>query len=61
MTRWLLLLWFVVSFGSTLFAESLNFDFFGWSFGFWVAAQGALIVYVVIVWFYAYQMDRQDK
>ena len=35
------------------FARDLNFTFFGWPFSFWVAAQGALIVYVLIIWYYA--------
>ena len=56
----LLLVWAAVSFGLTYFARDLNFPFFGWPFSFWVAAQGALIVYGLIVGFYAWHMGRLD-
>lgn len=62
-TRWiagLLLTWFVVTLAVGCGADKLDFDFFGWPFGFWAAAQGALIVYVVIVAVYARVMNRLD-
>ena len=49
--------WFVITFGVGFFAADLRFDFFGWPFGFWVAAQGALVAYVVIVAVYAWRME----
>ena len=57
----LLAIWFVVTFVVAYFARDLTFNFFGWPFSFWVAAQGALIVYVGIIWFYARYMDRLDR
>lgn len=57
----LLAIWFFVTFVIGYFARDLNFTFFGWPFSFWVAAQGALIVYVVIIWFYARYMNRLDQ
>jgi len=57
----LLLIWFLVTFGVAYFARDLNFTFFGWPFSFWVAAQGALIVYVIIIWYYARVMERLDQ
>ena len=57
----LLAIWFFVTFVIGYFARDLNFAFFGWPFSFWVAAQGALIVYVVIIWFYARYMNRLDQ
>ncbi len=56
----LLMIWFLVTFGVAYFARDLNFNFFGWPFSFWVAAQGALIVYVVIIWYYAHVMNKLD-
>ena len=56
----LLLIWFLVTFGVGYFARDLNFTFFGWPFSFWVGAQGALIVYVIIIWYYARVMERLD-
>ena len=41
--------------------DDLNFNFFGWPFSFWSAAQGSLIVYVVIIWFYAHYMNQLDQ
>ncbi|MEO5881523.1 MAG: sodium/substrate symporter small subunit, partial [Caldimonas sp.] len=36
----LLAIWFVVTFVVAYFARDLQFNFFGWPFSFWVAAQG---------------------
>ena len=52
--------WFGVTFGLVYFARDITFTFFGWPFSFWVAAQGALLVYCLIVWFYARYMNRLD-
>ena len=60
-TGMLLGVWFVVTFVVAYFARDLNFTFFGWPFSFWVAAQGAPIVYVLIIWFYARYMNRLDR
>ncbi|MEY3469290.1 MAG: hypothetical protein RL203_1384, partial [Pseudomonadota bacterium] len=42
-------LWFVVTFVVTFFARDLSFNFFGWPFSFWMASQGSLIIYVLII------------
>lgn len=60
-TAVLMVIWFVVTFGVGYFARDLNFTFFGWPFSFWVGAQGALIVYVVMIWYYARTMNRLDQ
>ena len=60
LTGVLLLLWFGVTFGIAFFARELDFDFFGWPFSFWVASQGALLVYLVLVGVYALAMRRLD-
>jgi putative solute:sodium symporter small subunit len=57
----LLAIWFVVTFVVAYFARDLQFNFFGWPFSFWVAAQGALIVYVIIIGYYARHMNRLDQ
>jgi putative solute:sodium symporter small subunit len=61
LTTGLLVVWFVVSFVAPYFARELDFNVFGWPFSFWLAAQGALIVYLAIVWFYAHRMERLDR
>jgi putative solute:sodium symporter small subunit len=60
-TGTLLAIWFLVTFGVAYFAHDLSFTFFGWPFSFWVAAQGALIVYVLLVWYYARVMNKLDR
>ncbi|HWH73142.1 MAG TPA: DUF4212 domain-containing protein [Methylibium sp.] len=60
-TAILLAIWFVVTFVMAYFARDLNFTFFGWPFSFYMAAQGSLIVYVVIIWYYARTMNRLDQ
>ena len=61
LTGALLLLWFTVTFAIGFGARSLSFNFFGWPFSFWAAAQGALLVYVGIIAYYAYAMNRLDE
>ena len=60
-TAILLAIWFVVTFVVGYYARDLNFTFFGWPFSFWVGAQGALVVYVVLIWYYARTMNRLDQ
>jgi len=57
----LLAVWFVVTFVMGYYARDLNFDFFGWPFSFYMAAQGSLIIYVLIIWFYASYMNKLDR
>ena len=57
----LMLVWFTVTFLVSYFARDLSFSFFGWPFSFWMASQGALVVYVLIIWFYASYMNRLDQ
>jgi putative solute:sodium symporter small subunit len=56
----LLAIWFGVTFGVAFFARELSFEFFGWPFSFWVASQGAIGVYLLIVVVYTRRMDRLD-
>ena len=57
----LLAIWFVVTFVVGYFARDLSFTFFGWPFSFWMGAQGALVTYVLIIWFYASYMNKLDQ
>ena len=60
-TATLLAVWFGVTFGVAYFARELNGSVFGWPFSFWVAAQGAPIVYLLLVGAYAWLMRRLDE
>ncbi len=59
-TAGLLAIWFIVTFVAAFFARELSFQFFGWPFSFWLAAQGALIVYLALVCYYAWVINRLD-
>jgi putative solute:sodium symporter small subunit len=61
LTAVLLCAWFLVSYVVPFFARDLGFDFFGWPFAFWVGAQGAPILYVLIIWIYGRRMERLDR
>ena len=60
-TAILLAIWFLVTFIVSFFARDLSFTFFGWPFSFWMASQGALVVYCLIIWYYASYMGRLDE
>ncbi len=59
-TAALLGVWFFVTFGVAYFARELDSRILGWPFSFWVAAQGSLIVNLVLVWLYARWMGQID-
>ena len=59
-TAILLAIWFVATFVVSYFARDLDFEFFGWPFSFWMAAQGSPVIYCVIVWFYVQYMGQLD-
>ena len=57
----LLVIWFVVTFVEAWYAKELNqFSFLGFPLGFYMSAQGSLIIYVVIIVVYAWYMNRLD-
>lgn len=57
----LLLIWLLVIFVPVYFALELSKVFiFGWPFSFWMAAIGAPAMFLVIIGWYAWYMDRQD-
>lgn len=61
-TAVLLAIWFVVTFVASFYARELNdVVVFGFPLGFYMGAQGSLIVYVLIIWYYARYMNQLDK
>jgi len=58
-----LVIWFAVSFGAgVLFVEQLNtIRFGGFQLGFWFAQQGSIYVFVALIFFYAWRMNRIDR
>jgi putative solute:sodium symporter small subunit len=62
LTMILLGIWFLVTFSVIFFARSLSeFTLFGWTFSYYMAAQGTLFVYLAIVGFHAWAMARLDQ
>ena len=65
LTICLLTMWFLVAFCVVFFARELSgLRLFGWPLSFYLAAQGSVLINVVIVAFYAWRMgciDRQIK
>ncbi|MBT5031021.1 MAG: DUF4212 domain-containing protein [Proteobacteria bacterium] len=59
----LLAIWFVVPFlGGIVFVDVLNeFRFGGYKLGFWIAQQGSIYLFVVLIFIYARQMTKLDE
>jgi len=60
---WLLAVWFLVSYGcGILFVDALNkISLGGFQFGFWMAQQGSIYVFVVLIFVYVRLMNKLDK
>ena len=60
---WLLAVWFTVGpLMGIILVEPLNeFTIGGIPFGFWMAHQGAIYVFVALIFINAYLADRQDR
>lgn len=55
-------IWAVASFFVHIFAPSLNeIRFLGFRLGFYMAAQGSLIIFVVMLYWYAHRQNRIDE
>lgn len=55
-------IWAVVSFGVVAFAESLSgFTVNGMPFHYFMGAQGAIIVFIILLWVNAVVSDKVDK
>ena len=59
----LLSIWFIVSFlFSIVLVDVLDqISFFGFKLGFWMAQQGSIYVFVVLIFVYAWRMDKLEK
>ena len=59
----LLSVWFVVSYGfGVLFVDTLNhIRLGGFKLGFWFAQQGAIYVFVALIFIYVRLMNKLDK
>jgi putative solute:sodium symporter small subunit len=59
----LLVIWFAVSYLPVLIVNMLNqFNILtGFPFGYYMGSQGSLIVFVVLIFYYAWRMARLDR
>ena len=62
LTAVLLGIWAATGFVAIFFARELfNFTLFGWPLSFYMAAQGASLIYLAIIGVYAWRMRRLDR
>ena len=56
-------IWFVVSYGfGIILVDQLNeISIGGYGLGFWFAQQGSIFVFVGLIFFYAWRMNKLDK
>ena len=59
----LLLVWFAVSYGcGILFVDQLDgIRIGGFKLGFWFAQQGSIYVFVALIFFYVWKMNKIDR
>ena len=58
-----LVIWFVVSylFGIILLDQLNAISLGGYKLGFWFAQQGSIYVFVALIFFYAWRMNKLDR
>lgn len=61
--RNLLIIWALVSYGAAIILANPfhEIPFFGITLSFWFAQQGSIVVFLVMIWYYAWRMDRLDS
>ena len=60
---WLMIVWFLCSFGfGIIFSDTLDqFRIGGFKLGFWLAQQGSIYIFILLVFVYVYLMNKLDK
>ena len=58
-----LIVWFIVSFGFgiLLVGPLNNINLAGYPLGFWFAQQGSIYIFVALIFFYAWRMNKIDR
>lgn len=58
----LLVIWFIVSLGGIMVVRALNeINFLGFPMGYYMGAQGSVLIFIAEIFFYAKYMDGLDK
>lgn len=60
---WSLVIWAVVSFGFGILLRPMlsGISIGGTDLGFWFAQQGSILVFLALIFFYAWRMNRLDR
>ena len=62
LTSIIMLIWFVVTYVAIFFAPELNnIVILGFPMGYYMGAQGSLIIFVILIFWYAFAMNKKDK
>ena len=62
LTSIILGIWFVVTYVAIFFSPELNnIVIFGFPMGYYMGAQGSLIIFVILIFWYAFKMNAADK
>lgn len=63
LVKFCLVIWAVVSFGFGIILRPLlsGITIGGTDLGFWFAQQGSIIVFLILIFFYAWRMNALDK
>ena len=62
LTTFTMIVWFVVTYVAIIFTPQLNnIVIFGFPFGYYMGAQGSLIIFVILIFNYAFKMNKADK
>ncbi len=58
----LVIIWFIVSLGGIMVVRGLNeISFLGFPLGYYMGAQGSILVFIAEIFFYSKYMDNLDK
>jgi putative solute:sodium symporter small subunit len=62
LTTIVMVIWFVVTYVAIFFTPQLNsIVILGFPFGYYMGAQGSLIIFVILIFWYAFKMNAADK
>jgi putative solute:sodium symporter small subunit len=62
LTAIIMFIWFVVTYVAIFFSPELNnIVIYGFPFGYYMGAQGSLIIFVILIFWYAFAMNKKDK
>lgn len=57
----LLFVWVLVTFGASYFVRDLTWSMGQWQFGYWMVAQGAVLMFIVIICVYCAAMNYFER